>query len=218
MQKIFILVISLCLLPMGCSKKTTTTGEGGDGESSVDWRQQARDYVRDPDALRRLVEDGEANERRANQLDREVTGLRTSSATAATNLQQAQTELASLRSQLSAAQERATNAEAALAAANEANELDTDAVVDGIIFQVQLGAFAQPDNQMDDEMQTGDGMELEDQNGMQKVVVSQFRSYESARRLRDRLRQMGVRDAFVVAKRDGERINIQEALEATGQQ
>ncbi|MEM7575822.1 MAG: SPOR domain-containing protein [Bacteroidota bacterium] len=216
MQKLIILVLTLCLLPMGCSKKTTTTGEGG--EASADWKSQAREYVRNPDALRNLVETSEANEQRANQLDREVNGLRTSSATAASNLQQAQSDLANLRTQLTNAEQRATAAEAALAIANQPNEMDTDAVVDGIIFQVQLGAFAQPDNQMDQELQTGDGLELQDQNGLQKVVVSQFRSYDSARRLRDRLRQMGVSDAFVVAKRDGVRINIQEALEATGQQ
>jgi hypothetical protein len=50
------------------------------------------------------------------------------------------------------------------------------------------------------------------------VVVSQFRTYSNAAALRDRLKQMGVKDAFVVARNNGERIPVPEALRLTGQQ
>ena len=103
-----------------------------------------------------------------------------------------------------------------MAAAQKNDQVDTDkAVVQGVVFQVQLGAYKE--NVIDPNMATENALELQDQGGLQKVVVSQFRTYSNAAFLRDRLKQMGVRDAFVVAKNNGQRITIPEALRATGQ-
>ncbi len=94
--------------------------------------------------------------------------------------------------------------------------MDTDRnTVAGVIFQVQLGAFAQ--NTVDPSMATDNALELQEQNGLQKFVVSQFRTYANAVQLRDRLRQMGVKDAFVVARNNGTRIDVQEAIRLAGQ-
>ena len=125
------------------------------------------------------------------------------------NLSSAQMENDQLRQHLAQAQSAAATA--------TQDRLDTDqqTVVAGVIFQVQLGAFAQ--NTVNSDLSTGNALELQEQNGVQKVVVSQFRTYASAAKLRDRLKQMGVKGAFVVAKNDGVRISVPEALRMTGQ-
>jgi hypothetical protein len=51
------------------------------------------------------------------------------------------------------------------------------------------------------------------QNGQLKCYqLGNFRKYRNAQAFRDDLRRMGIRDAFVVAYRDGRRIEVQEAM------
>lgn len=213
MQKLLLfLPLALLLAVSSCAKKTTAAAMDG----SRDWAALAASYKQNPDALRQLVEDCEATETQltstrqeldqyrsqSGAVDRDLTALRT-------NLTNAQMENDQLRQQLAEANARAASA--------TSDRLDTDqqTVVAGVIFQVQLGAFAQ--NTVDQGLSTGDALELQEQNGVQKVVVSQFRTYANAAQLRDRLKQMGVKDAFVVAKNNGVRITVPEALRLTGQ-
>ncbi|MEL6670181.1 MAG: hypothetical protein AAFP08_14515 [Bacteroidota bacterium] len=218
MKTIQLLLIAALLMPLASCSKKTAGAAAADGEGERDYKEMARNFVRNPDGLRNLVEENEDNQRRIRDMEGRLSTSRQTETSATNDLRQAQSQIADLQAQLASAESRATTAESALSEQQQQNELDTDQqIVDGIIFQVQLGAFAQADNQVESDLATGDGLELQDQNGLQKVVVSQFRSYASARQLRDRLRQMGVRDAFVVAKQDGVRIPVPEALELTGQ-
>jgi|GEM_PF-1566127 septal ring factor EnvC (AmiA/AmiB activator) len=211
------LSLFLCLASMlvatSCSPKTTA---GATAAGSTDYAALAASYKKNPDALRRMVENCKTNEaalvaarqdinRMQNQssaVNQDVNALRT-------NLSNAQMDNDQLRQQLAQAQSAAATA--------TSDRLDTDqqTVVSGVIFQVQLGAYAQ--NTVNPDLFTGNALELQDQNGVQKVVVSQFRTYASAAKLRDRLKQMGVNGAFVVAKNNGVRVTVPEALKMTGQ-
>ncbi|TXF89525.1 hypothetical protein FUA23_09985 [Neolewinella aurantiaca] len=213
MQKLFLF---LCLASMlavtSCSKKTTAGAVAG----GTDYAALAASYKQNPDALRQMVENCEANEAALVAARQDISRLQNQSSTTSqdvtalrTNLSNAQMENDQLRQQLAQAQAAAANA--------TSDRLDTDqqTIVAGVIFQVQLGAYAQ--NTVNSDLSTGDALELQEQNGVQKVVVSQFRTYASAATLRDRLKQMGVNGAFVVAKNNGVRITVPEALKMTGQ-
>lgn len=210
MQKTFPFLVAIAILvfAVGCSPKTTTTVTPG----GTDWAAQAANYKKNPDALRQLVEDCEATEKQLMTARQELDQYRsqTGSADAALLAAQnqaaaAQTEIEQLRQQLATLQQAAKD------------RVDTDLqTVQGVIFQVQLGAFSQ--NTVDPALSTGDALELENQNGLQKFVVSQFRTYKSAETLKNRLVVMGVKDAFIVAKNNGVRITVPEALKMTGQE
>lgn len=201
-----LLAVFVLLFTASCTKKASDATAGG-----TDWAARAASYKQNPDALRQLVEDCEATEKSLMDSRRELDQYRSqsgSSDAAMVALQNqvdaAQAETAQLRSQLAGMQQ----------AAND--RVDTDmTTVQGVIFQVQLGAFAQ--NQLDPNMSTGDALELDNQNGLQKFVVSQFRTYKSAEVLKNRLVRMGVKDAFIIAKNNGVRISVPEALRMTGQ-
>lgn len=193
-------------------KAAATMGDNGDG---VDWSARAKAYQKDPASLRDFTEACEANEQEVLRLRTQVNRLESNQAANSSQYNNSRAELEELRRQLNEAQGQLSVAQNALA---NRDEVVTDqTIANGIIFRVQLGAFAQPNNQLNDDMATGDALELNDQNGLQKVVVSQFRTYENARILRDRLRQMGVTGAFVVALNNGTRIEVQEALRLSGQ-
>jgi len=203
----FLLALGLLLFTGSCTKKAADAVAPG----GTDWAAQAANYKKNPDALRQLVEDCEDNQKQLmaarQQLDqyRAQEGTADAALTAAQNqAAAAQTEIDQLRQQLATLQQ----------AAND--RIDTDLqTVQGIIFQVQLGAFAE--NTVDPGLSTGNALELENQNGLQKFVVSQFRTYKSAEVLKNRLVVMGVKDAFIIAKNNGVRITVPEALRLTGQ-
>lgn len=190
----------LAVSAAGCTKKATDAATAGE----TDWAARAAAYKQNPDALRQLVEDCMATEQQLSQLRSQSGASGAALATAQSEAAAAQAEAAQLRQQLAAFQQ----------AAND--RVDTDLqTVQGVIFQVQLGAFRE--NTVDPALSTGDELELDNQNGLQKFVVSQFRNYQSAEVLKKRLVMMGVRDAFIIAKNNGVRIPVAEALRLSGQ-
>jgi len=217
MQKLTLLFSFILLLGISsCAKKTTAAATDVGGR---DWAALAANYKKNPDALRQFVENCEVTESQLATTRQQLNQYRTQSGaadqeltTARTNLAAAQTEADQLRQQLSVAEQALLVAQQQ----QQQDEVDTDqAAVAGVIFQVQLGAYAQ--NTVDPNLSTGNALELQNQNGLLKVVVSQFRTYANAAKLRDRLKQMGVKDAFIVAKNDGVRISVPDALRMTGQ-
>ncbi|MBB4080909.1 cell division septation protein DedD [Lewinella aquimaris] len=200
------------VLLAGCSPKIAPVV----GEDGTDWNARAAEYRENPAALRDFVEDCERSQEEMANLRQQLTGFESQSgemqnqlSTAEASAEQAYQEIQQLRQEL-----------AAMEAARQPDEMITDqpaAQVKGVVFQVQLGAYAQQQNKVNSDMATGDALDLTDQNGMQKVVVSRFRTYQNAANLRDRLKKMGVKDAFVVAMNDGQRIDVQEAIRMSGQ-
>lgn len=193
-----------------CSPKTTA----GATEGGVDWAARAAAYKKDPESLRQFVEECEATQVEVTTLRDQVNRYQADAGAVQRDLTAAQAQVSAAQADAQQLRTQLEQAQAALAAAKQ-DEVVTDAVVPGVIFQVQLGAFAQ--NTVDPSLATGEALELQEQNGMQKFVVSQFRTYATAAQLRDRLKQMGVKGAFVVAKNNGERISVPEALRMTGQ-
>ena len=186
------------------------------GEDGTDWNARAAEYRENPAALRDLVEDYERNQEQLTSLQQQQSDFQTQRdqlqqqlATAETSSEQANQQIQTLRQQI-----------ADLEARQRPDEMITDqpaAQIQGVVFQVQLGAYAEDRNKVQSDLATGDALDLTDQNGMQKVVVSRFRTYQNAANLRDRLKKMGVKDAFVVAMNDGQRIDVQEALRLADQ-
>ncbi|NJB87248.1 septal ring factor EnvC (AmiA/AmiB activator) [Lewinella marina] len=203
----YLLLLSVVLL-VGCSPKVAPVI----GEDGTDWNARAAEYRQNPAALRDLVEDCERSQselvgmrQQLSSYESEAGNLQNQLSTAEASAEQAYQEIQQLRQEI-----------ATLEANQRPDEVITDQPqVKGVIFQVQLGAYAQ--NRVDPNMATGDALDLTDQNGLQKVVVSRFRTYQNAANLRDRLKQMGVKDAFVVAMNDGQRIDVQQAIKLSGQ-
>ncbi|THH37864.1 coiled-coil domain-containing protein [Neolewinella litorea] len=209
MQQLSFLLLFSAVLLVGCSPKVAPVI----GEDGTDWNARAAEYRENPAALRDFVEDCERSQSELTGMRQQLTSyeseagdLQNQLSTAEASAEQAYQEIQQLRQQIST-----------LEANQRPDEVITDQPqVKGVIFQVQLGAYAQ--NRVDPDMATGDALDLTDQNGLQKVVVSRFRTYQNAANLRDRLKQMGVKDAFVVAMNDGQRIEVQEAIRLSGQQ
>ena len=80
----------------------------------------------------------------------------------------------------------------------------------GVWFRVQIGAYE--DRAIDSELETTEGLSLEGDDDLQKIVLGRFRTYEKAKRLQDHLKTMGVADAWIVTYQDGERVPIESVI------
>ena len=80
----------------------------------------------------------------------------------------------------------------------------------GIVYKVQVGAFRKKD--LSKFLKKGNFWE-EDIDGTRKYTIGYFRDYWEANEFKNYLRQMGVKDAWIVAYEDNERKDIKEVLE-----
>jgi len=84
-----------------------------------------------------------------------------------------------------------------------------------IIYSVQIGAYANFSSDLiSDEMTQLE--EFED-NGFNKFAVGKFTTYKDVVLLRDDLKRLGFNDCFIIAKSYGLPVNIQEALQLSGE-
>jgi vacuolar-type H+-ATPase subunit I/STV1 len=82
----------------------------------------------------------------------------------------------------------------------------------GVIFKVQIGSFRNKELAKylgNDPAFAGDI----DPDGTRKYTLSYFNEYWEANRFKQSLREMGVSDAWIVAYKNGQRVDIKEVLE-----
>lgn len=84
----------------------------------------------------------------------------------------------------------------------------------GVVFKVQIGAYKEID--VSDNITNSDNLGTESNEDVQKIVLGQFRDFEKADQLKNYLRTMGLKDAWIVSYKDGNRITIAEAFSELG--
>lgn len=82
----------------------------------------------------------------------------------------------------------------------------------GIVFKVQIGAFRNKDLT---QYQNKGNFWTEDEDGVKKYTIGFFRDYWEADTFKKYLRDMGVKDAWIVAYEDNNRKDIKDVLENT---
>jgi DNA repair exonuclease SbcCD ATPase subunit len=81
----------------------------------------------------------------------------------------------------------------------------------GLVFRVQLGAF--DDLDFRDALGRNPKLIYEETDDWKKYIMGNFRSYEEANTLKKHLRLTGIRDAWIVPYRDGQRVPLKEVLD-----
>ena len=190
MKKIFLplaLVISLAISSFGQMTK----------EESKEWAKKIKTLT--PESYKQLVEDKEALATEVVKLKQENEVLKAQVSDLNTKLKAAQ-----------AAQEERQQAAAAVAANVPVNTM----AAKGIVYKVQIGAFKNKDLSKYFENNKNFSGEV-DEDGTKKYTLGAFPTYWEADNFKKYLREMGVSDAWVVAYKDGKRIELKDALEGT---
>jgi uncharacterized phage infection (PIP) family protein YhgE len=174
-------------------------------QEKKEWKKKAKEFSKNPANLKQLTEDKEAAEGQLNALNDRLTQLQRQMASK-------DSRIAELESQLADARAQVTSARAELAQMNAApvqNEMDYSK---GVVFKVQVGAFRNKDLQKYFDNNPNLGGEVKE-GEPQRITIGIFRDYWEADEFKKYMREMGVKDAWIVPYRDGQRVEIKDVLE-----
>ena len=174
-------------------------------QEKKEWKKKAKEFARNPANLKQLTEDKEAAEGQLSSLNDKVAQLQSS-------MSNKDARIADLEDQLAQARAQVTSARAELSqlkAAPVVNEMDYS---QGVVFKVQIGAFKNKDLQKYFDNNPNLGGEIKD-GEPQKITIGIFRDYWEADQFKKYMREMGVKDAWIVPYRDGQRVEIKDVLE-----
>jgi DNA repair exonuclease SbcCD ATPase subunit len=187
----FAIAICLCVV----------TGSAFGQKLTKDQKKEAKEIKKqmsnmDPFEFKKIMEEN-------NTLRTEVSGLNDK----VTSLQQ---EIASKEADLQTAQNQLQEASAKQAVATEASA--TTVSTKGVVFKVQIGAFK--NKNLEKYVRNNPNFSGEtDTDGTKKYTIGYFRDYWEADTFKKYLREMGVKDAWIVPYRDGDRVALKDVLE-----
>ena len=171
------------------------------------WKRIAKDYKKNPAALKELTEERQRYKQESEQLQSQLRDLQSQQGQEDSQLAQKEQEIMDLNNQLLNAQSTIQQLREQIASTPTTPAQDD--MMSGLVFRVQIGAYQK--TRISTSLATDDAMKLEDEGGLQKILVGQFRDYQQAVELKDYMVKIGVKDAWVVPFRDGIRISLEEA-------
>ncbi len=175
-------------------------------EEKKRWKDAAREYRRNLPALKALVEEHEYYQSENRQLQQQVNDLNAQISNRERTVDDLQEQIAGLNQRLMVAE--ASNQQRDVVVVEPPQPVASSP--QGVVYRIQIGAYE--NNQLDPNLSNTDDFRLETYGNLQRVIIGELRNYNNALTLRDRLREMGVSDAFVVAYRDGVRVDVEDTL------
>jgi vacuolar-type H+-ATPase subunit I/STV1 len=169
-----------------------------------EWKKKAKEYAKNPANLKQLTDDKQTADNTVTSLNQKVSQLQSSVSEKDSKIASLEDQLSELRGQLTAA-----NAELTSLKENPSTSMDFSK---GVVFKVQIGAFKNKNLAKYFENNPNFGGEAKD-NEPQKLTIGIFRDYWEADTFKKYMREMGVKDAWIVPYQDGQRVEIKDVLE-----
>jgi len=197
-----VIVLLLCLL---CVSVSTQTFAQLSKKEKKEWKKKAKEFGKNPANLKQLTEDKAAADEQVSSLNTKVTSMQSSISDKDAKIAELEDQLQQMRGQLTA-----TKAE--LAQLKESPVVNPMDFSKGVVFKVQVGAFKNKDLAKYFDNNPNFGGEARD-GEPQKITIGIFRDYWEADTFKKYMRDMGVKDAWIVPYRDGQRVEIKDVLE-----
>lgn len=175
-------------------------------QEKKEWKKKAKEYAKSPANLKQFTEDKQSSDNQVAALNKRITDLQRSSGEKDARIAEIEDQLSQMRGQLSSA--RADLAKSKLTPV--INPMDFSK---GVVFKVQVGAFKNKDLAKYFDNNPNFGGEVKD-NEPQRVTIGIFRDYWEADQFKKYMREMGVKDAWIVPYRDGQRTEIKDVLDS----
>jgi vacuolar-type H+-ATPase subunit I/STV1 len=174
-------------------------------QEKKEWKKKAKELAKNPANLKQLTEDKQAADNQVSALNNQVTQLQTSVSDKDARIAQLEEELSQSRTQLNSAR-------AEIAQLKETPVIAPNDYSKGVVFKVQIGAFKNKDLAKYFENNENFGGEKAE-DGTQRYTIGVFRDYWEADTFKKYMREMGVKDAWIVPFKDGQRVDIKDVLE-----
>lgn len=197
----FFMALALCFSMDGMAQKKKKKKKGKKGNEAKEWKKKMK--AMDPLAFKTMSEELQVLKSEAATKDRELSALRKQITTK-------EAELAAKDAQVSELQRKFADMDAMK---NEVKDVSADAedFTKGVVYKVQIGAFRNKD--LTKYMELENFKWEQDSDGVKKYTIGNFRDYWEADTFKKYMREMGVKDAWIVAYEDDERKDIKEVLD-----
>jgi len=171
-----------------------------------EWKKKAKEYSKNPAELKSLMEAKQAADADNSTLKGQVGTLNSQVSDKNAKIADLEDQLAKMRSDL-------TTTKAELAQLKETPPAPSPMDFSkGVIFKVQIGAFKNKDLAKYFDNNPNFGGEATEK-GEQRFTIGVFRDYWEADKFKKYMREMGVKDAWIVPFKDGVRVEIKDVLE-----
>ena len=170
-----------------------------------EWKKKAKEYKSQPASLKEFTEAKQTADTDNAALKNQVSALNK-------QVSDKNARIAELEDQLSRARGELSSANAELAKLKEAPAANSMDFSRGVVFKVQIGAFKNKDLSKYFNNNPNFGGEAAEK-GEQKFTIGIFRDYWDADKFKKYMREMGVKDAWIVPYKDGQRVDIKDVLE-----
>lgn len=171
-----------------------------------EWKKQMKKL--DVEEFKKIVEEKDAMEGQLSSLNSEVNNLQS-------KLSDKNQQVTQLQNQLKDAQNQLEESKASLTNLQQDNSIDVSGqntrVAKGVVFKVQIGAFRK--KELSKYFSQNGSFDGEVDNSLQQYTLGTFPDYWEADKFKKYLREMGVKDAWVVAYKDGVRVPLKDVLE-----
>jgi hypothetical protein len=175
-----------------------------------EWKKKAKEFKGNPEALKQLTDEKAAADAQVSTMTNQVKQLQTSNSDKDARIAELEDQLSQARNEVSSV--RAEMAQ--LKSSPQSAPINPMDFSKGVIFKVQIGAFKNKDLSKYFENNPNFGGEAAGaEKAEQKLTIGVFRDYWEADTFKKYMRDMGVKDAWIVPYRDGQRVEIKDVLE-----
>lgn len=186
-------------------------GQEMDKAEKKKWVSMAKDFKKNPVALKSLVEERNQCRQEVQDLQRQVS----SSQNDKNKALQLEQQVNRLNSDLLSAQDMINrlsmeNERLKNTAPPQVPSTTPQTSSSGVVFRVQAGAFTK--GRVPQNILSMPDVTLEDSGNVQKALVGNYATVAEARARASQLKGQGIDGAFVVAYKNGVRVSIDEAL------
>ena len=203
MKKLLVLTLSLFI---GFSVSAQLSKE-----EKKEWKSKYKAYKKDLEGFRDLVQENGTLKSQLSTTKRQLTTLQSQMGDKDAKIAEMQDQVTRMQAQVAASRDAELEAKNALGTRKPAQVSKSPMSMDGVVFKVQIGAFEKKDmSKFFDNNPMFSGL---DENGLQKITIGFFKDYWEADTFKKYLREMGVKDAWIVPFKDGKRVPIKDVLE-----
>lgn len=194
--------------PTFAQKKTKEEKKKEKAEKKL-WKKKAKNYKKSPLALRDDLESANKKLRDCSEKNKSLQAKYNRMQSTVDSLQNL---LNAKNAEMTALNTKYEKLQAAYEAQKNVND---KGIVPGLVYRVQVGAYVHFD--MNQHLvHTDKTFEGENQDGMNKYMMGNFRDLNFAEAFREDVRKLGIRDAWVVPYIDGTRVTMDEAATYQG--
>ncbi|MCS7004699.1 MAG: Ezrin/radixin/moesin family protein [Cytophagales bacterium] len=205
-QQYAFLLLAVCLFAtqeVAYAQKKKEKGSGMSKSEIKQWEKKKKEMT--AEKFKEMYEDYNTMKGESAGLKRQIEALQRQASNNEALLAAKDQEIASLKEELEKAK-----AEAAAATTSKPTS-NCDDYTKGLVYKVQVGAFRNKDLA---KFQNRGNFWMEDADGIKKYTIGFFREYWEADEFKKYLREMGVKDAWIVAYENNQRRDIKEVLES----